>query len=52
MNKKAIVWTNDGLVYWRMYASIGLDELILLINECVSENQILYWNRECIWNSH
>ena len=23
----AIIWTNDGLVYWRIYASLGLNEL-------------------------
>ena len=22
-----IIWTNDGLIYWRMYTSLGLDEL-------------------------
>ena len=24
---QAIIWTNDGLVYWRIYASLSLDEL-------------------------
>ena len=24
---QAIFWTNDGHVYWRIYASLGLDEL-------------------------
>ena len=24
---QAIIWTNDGLVYWRIYASLGLNEL-------------------------
>ena len=23
----AIIWTNDGMVYWRIYASLGLNEL-------------------------
>ena len=23
----AIIWTNDGIVYWRIYASLGLNEL-------------------------
>ena len=25
--RQAIIWTNDGLVYWRKYASLGLREL-------------------------
>ena len=25
--QQAITWTNDGLVYWRIYASPGLSEL-------------------------
>ena len=25
--QQAIIWTNDGLVYWRIYASLGLKEL-------------------------
>ena len=24
---QAIIWTNDGLVYWRIYASLRLNEL-------------------------
>ena len=24
---QAIIWTNDGIVYWRIYASLGLNEL-------------------------
>ena len=24
---QAIIWTNDGLVFWRIYASLGLNEL-------------------------
>ena len=26
--RQAIIWTNDGLVYWRIYAPLGLNELI------------------------
>ena len=26
--RQAIVWTNEDLVYWRIYASLGLSELI------------------------
>ena len=25
--RQAIIWTNDGLVYWRIYASLGFNEL-------------------------
>ena len=25
--RQAIIWLNDALVYWRMYASLGLNEL-------------------------
>ena len=25
--RQAIIWTNDGIVCWRMYASLGLDGL-------------------------
>ena len=25
--RPAIIWTNDGLLYWCMYASVGLNEL-------------------------
>ena len=27
-NWEAIIWTDDGLFYWHIYASIGLNELI------------------------
>ena len=26
--RQAIIWTNDSLFYWRIYASLGLNELI------------------------
>ena len=28
--RQANIWTNDGLVWWRMYASLGLNELTLM----------------------
>ena len=34
---QAIIWTNDGLSYWRIYASLGLNELTvatLSVEEC------------------
>ena len=24
---QSTIWTNDGIFYWRIYASLGLDEL-------------------------
>ena len=27
IKQQTIIWTNDGIVYWRTYASIGLNEL-------------------------
>ena len=24
---QAIIWTSDGLIYWRIYTSLGVDEL-------------------------
>ena len=26
MNRQAIIWINDGLIYWRIDASLGLNE--------------------------
>ena len=45
---QAIIWTNDGLVNWRIYASLGLDELIktdLLLNNKDTNMMIFYENR-------
>ena len=25
--RQAIIWTNGGMLYWRIYASLGLNEL-------------------------
>ena len=25
--RQAIIWASDGLAYWRIYASLGLNEL-------------------------
>ena len=33
---KAIIWTNDDLAYWRIYASLDLNELNWLILSTVS----------------
>ena len=27
-SREAIIWANDGLVYWRKNASLGQDELV------------------------
>ena len=26
-SREAIIWTNDGPIYWHIYASLGLSEL-------------------------
>ena len=26
--RQAIIWTNDGLVYWPIYTSLGLNEFL------------------------
>ena len=28
--RQAIIWTNDGLCQWRIYASLGLNELYII----------------------
>ena len=28
IRQQAIIWANDGLAYWCMYASLGLNQLI------------------------
>ena len=28
IRQQAIIWTNDGLVYWHIYASLDLNELM------------------------
>ena len=25
-----IIWSDDGLLYWRLYSSLGIHELVLL----------------------
>ena len=31
--RQAIIWTNDGLLYWRIFASLGLKELTVVSKE-------------------
>ena len=49
--QQAIIWTNDGLIYCCIYASLGRYELVLLgiyiyidvhSNNCLTEKQIDY----------
>ena len=28
--RQAIIWTNDSIIYWRIYASLGRDELTVI----------------------
>ena len=46
--RQAIIWTNDGLVFWRMYESLGLCEL-----RYPKEYLILStWNQYCVCLPH
>ena len=36
--RQAIIWTNGGIVYWRIYASLGLNELMILLFTFPSPN--------------
>ena len=41
--RQTIVWTNDGIVYWRIYASLGLDDLIkFLLSVVIFLNKRLF----------
>ena len=31
VQRQAIIWSNVGMLYWRIYASLGLNELISLV---------------------
>ena len=41
--RQAIIWPNDGLVYWRKYVSLGLDKLkdylCAMITNLIADNQ-------------
>ena len=41
---QAVIWTNNGLVNWRIYASLGFDD----INACVYSNSIsiTWWRHQ------
>ena len=43
--RKAIIWTNNGLVYWRIYASLGLNEFTDLLWIAALPAQILLINK-------
>ena len=36
--RQAIIWSNDGLVYWRISASLGLNDLTVNLNRRVDEH--------------
>ena len=45
--RRAFNWTNDSLVYWRIYSSLSLDELILnvcktIISETIDTEYTVY----------
>ena len=46
---RAIIWTNDGLVYWRIYASPSLSVLTVEITSTnIFENKIFIINQVCL----
>ena len=40
LRRKSIIWTNDGLVCWRLYASLGLIEIIIDVYICFVTGKI------------
>ena len=48
VRRQAIIWTNHGLVQWRIYASLGLSELKLFIGttEIVPRDGVCWMRRE------
>ena len=45
---QAIIWTNGDLVYWRIYASLGLNELIYCKTSSISRTKSQSLNVSCI----
>ena len=41
---RAIIWTNDDLIYWLIYATLGLDELT--IHKMITASVDVYVNKE------
>ena len=37
---QAVIWTNDGIVFWRIYVSLGLNELSVLC-------RMSFWGSKC-----
>ena len=37
--RQPIVWTNVGIVYWRLYASLGPDELVCMHDDVIKWKQ-------------
>ena len=55
--QQAIIWTNDGLFYWHIYASLGLNGLSNYANPvyCVStichQVRCLRWGHPCLFHT-
>ena len=45
IRREAIIWTNDGLVYWRIYAVLGLSEL----SQIVANHFLIFNNNDIIF---
>ena len=44
-------WTNRGLVYWRKYTSLGLDELIMVHYFCIRQRTGWDLGHKKYWNN-
>ena len=40
---QAITWTNDGLIYWRIYASLGHNDLKMVCVYAIEYAFVLLW---------
>ena len=50
VRRQPIIWTNDGLVYWRIYASLGLNELSLPNGQMLECHIHMLHYPRCIFN--
>ena len=45
--RQAIIWTNDALVYWRIYLSLSLNELMNFLYSCRWNMWVPYLQMSC-----
>ena len=50
MRQQAIIWINDGLIYWHIWALLGLNELThLSLNENVDDIFNVFFERKFLY---